>query len=242
MISIHASAVCRVLDGYTGQPLEGSALGCILDGTPCRPVSKPGGYLVLVNLTPGEHRLSLNCHGFQEEWVVFRADEGTRELDITMKPGAGYPFRHTVTRLELAVEVGGRPAAGRQLWLAAEGQPQLKLAQTKAEAGESRLRLYAKGPEGAVPAGVYLIADGSHSEIVGLRSMQEETGTLAAPLRYAHSRGKLLLPAQRYHTGADGTLTAVFPSAGVVQVYDEDAGLLATLTLEEGKNRQTISL
>ena len=242
MISIHASAVCRVLDGYTGQPLEGSSLECTLDGVPCRPVSKPGGYLVLVNLAPGEHRLSLCCHGFQEEWVAFQADDGTRELDITMKPGAGYPFRQTITRLELTVEAEGMPAAGRQLWIAAEGQPQLKLAQTKAEAGESQLRLYAKGPEAAVPTGVYLIADGSHSEIVGLRALQEERGTLAAPLRYSHSRGKLLLPAQRYHTGTDGRLTAVFQAAGIVQVYAEDASLMASLTLEEGDNRQTIQL
>ena len=32
MITIHASAVCRVRDGYTGQPLAGSALLCTLDG------------------------------------------------------------------------------------------------------------------------------------------------------------------------------------------------------------------
>ena len=33
MITIHASLVCRVRDGYTGRPLEGSALLCSLDGT-----------------------------------------------------------------------------------------------------------------------------------------------------------------------------------------------------------------
>lgn len=242
MISMHASAVCRVVDGYTGKPLEGSALSCTLDGLSCRPVAKQGGYLVLLNLSPGRHRLALCCRGYQEEWVEFQADGGTRELDITMKPGAGYPFRQTITRLELTVEAAGRPAPGQQLWLAPSGLFELKLAQTKAEAGESQLRLYAKGPEAAVPTGVYLIADGSHSEIVGLRALQEERGILAAPLRYSHSRGKLLLPAQRYHTGADGRLTAVFQAAGIVQVYAEDASLLASLTLEEGDNRQTIQL
>ena len=34
MITIHASAVCRVRDGYNGQPLEGSKLLCALDGAP----------------------------------------------------------------------------------------------------------------------------------------------------------------------------------------------------------------
>ena len=84
MISMHASAVCRVVDGYTGKPLEGSALSCTLDGVFCRPVAKQGGYLVLLNLSPGRHRLALCCRGYQEEWVEFQADGGTRELDITM--------------------------------------------------------------------------------------------------------------------------------------------------------------
>lgn len=242
MISIHASAVCRVVDGYTGRPLEGSALSCTLDGLPCHPVAKQGGYLVLVNLASGNHRLALRCHGYQEEWVEFQADGGTRELDITMKPGYSYPFRQTITRLELTLEEAGGPAAGRQLWLAASGLFELKLAQAKAEAGETQLRLYCKGPEEAVPMGAYLIADGKNSEIVGLRAFEKEMGVFTTPLRRAHSRGKLLLPAQRYHTGADGNVAAVFRSACTVEVYAEETGLLASLKLDEGENRQTVPL
>ena len=43
MIAFHASAVCRVRDGYTGRPLEGASLLCALDGAPGRPLVKPGG-------------------------------------------------------------------------------------------------------------------------------------------------------------------------------------------------------
>ena len=131
MITFHVSAVCRVRDGFTGRPVEAAALQCALDGRPCRPVGKPGGLLVLVNLSDGFHRLSLKSRGFQEEWVEFAAGAGTWELDVTMKPGPGYPFRGPVTRLALAVTEGGLPAAGRQLWLAAPGGPELKVAQTK---------------------------------------------------------------------------------------------------------------
>ena len=174
--------------------------------------------------------------------MEFQADGGTRELDITMKPGAGYPFRQTITRLELTVEAAGHPAAGRQLWLAPSGLFELKLAQTKAEAGEEQLRLYCKGPEERAPMGAYLIVDGTNSEIVGLLSFAREMGALTTPLRRTNSRGKLLLPAQRYHTGADGKLAAVFRAACTVEVYAEEAGLLASLKLEEGENRQTIPL
>ena len=115
MITIHASAVCHVRDGYTGRAMEPSSLLCALDGMPVRPLGKPGGYLVLLNLSHGDHRLSLRCHGYQEEWVDFRVGSGTRELEITMKPGAGYPFRGEITRLDLTVTRDGAPDAHRQL-------------------------------------------------------------------------------------------------------------------------------
>lgn len=242
MITFHASAVCRVRDGYTGSPIQGSALLCDLDGAPTRPLAKPDGYLVLLDLAPGAHRLSLRCHGYQEEWVDFRTDHGTQELEITMKPGSGYPFREAITRLELAVTEKGVPAAGRQLWLAAPAQWELKVAQTRAEAGSTQFRLYCKGPQAAVPAGAYLIADGAGSEIVFLRGLEGELAALAAPLQKSHSRSRALLPAQRYHTGPEGRLTAVFRTACTVEIYDEARGLLASLPLKHGENNQDINL
>ena len=40
MITLHASAVLHVRDGYTGAALEGSSLLCTLDGAPIRPLAK----------------------------------------------------------------------------------------------------------------------------------------------------------------------------------------------------------
>lgn len=242
MITFHASAVCRVRDSYTGRPLEGAGLLCTLDGLPVRPLSKPGGILVLLNLEPGQHRLTVRSGGYQEEWVDISAGTGTAELEITLKPGAGYPFLGEITRLGLTVLEGGAPAAGRQLWLAAPAGPELKVAQAKAEAGCEQFRLYCKGAADAVPTGAYLIADGENSEIVTLRSLEGDMATLAAPLLRTHSRSRVLLPAQRYHTGPDGQLSAVMQAACTVAVYDEETGKLSTLVLEPGENRQAISV
>ena len=181
MIRIHVSAVCRVRDGFTGKILEGSRLQCDLDGARCRPTAKPGGYLVLTDLPAGPHRLSLRCPGYQEEWVEFSAGRDTQELDVTMKPGRGYPLQRDMIRLTLTVTEGGAPAAGRILWLAAPGQTELKIAQTKAEAGSASLRLFAKGAAAPAVPGTYLIADGKNSEIVLLRALEEEMGELLAP-------------------------------------------------------------
>ena len=242
MITFHASAVCRVRDGYTGRLLETGGLWCVLDGAPVRPLAKPGGYLIFLDLCPGEHCLVLKARGYQEEQVDFYADGGTRELEVAMKPGAGYPFRGAVTRLDLTVTQGGAPAPHRQLWLAAPARFELKVAQTKAEAGADRFRLYCKRPEAAVPAGPYLIADGADSEIVLLRGLEGETATLAAPLRRSHGRSRSLLPAQHYRADTDGRLSAVFQTACTVEVFAEEGGLLASLTLSPGENAQSLPL
>ena len=242
MITLHASAVFHVRDGYTGAPLEGSGLLCTLDGSPVRPLAKTGGCLVLLNLPHGPHRLALRGTGYQEEWVDFQAGPGTPELAVTMKPGAGYPFRGDITCLELTVLEHGQPAQGRQLWLAAPARWDLKIAQTKAEARTDQFRLYCKGPQSAVPAGAYLIADEKNSEIVFLRGLEEEMGTLSAPLLHDHRRSCPLLPAQRYHTDQNGRLTAVFQGACALEIYDPDRGLVASFALEQGENQQTIQM
>ena len=240
MINIHVSAVYRVRDGFTGQAMEPSGLVCTLDGAPFRPIGKAGGYLVLVNLAAGPHRLSLRCHGYQEEWVEIRPGRGTQELDVTMKPGEDYPFRQEVTRLTLTLLEGGEPAAGQQLWLAAPGSAELKIAQTKVEKGCTNLRLFCKGA--AVPAvpGTYLIADGKDSEIVLLRSLEGEIGELLEPLQHSHGRSRALLPAQQYHTGTDGVLRAAFPGPCTLEVCGGRGELLASLELIQGENQQMI--
>lgn len=238
MISIHVNTVIRVRDGYTGQTMRTSTLACTLDGVFCRPVCKEGGYLILTNLTQGSHRLSLRCRGYQEEWVEFDADSGTHEFDVTMKPSEGYPFRQEVTRLTLTVLRGKTPASAQTIWLAALG-PELKIAQTKVEAGETAMRIFCK--RGA-PPGAYLLEDDKNSEIVVLRGIEGEQATLAMPLKNSHSRSRQFLPAQCYHTGADGTLIAVFRTPCTAQVYAEDMGLVASIELTEGENHSTIKL
>lgn len=238
MISIHVSAVLRVRDGYTGRELRADSLTCAVDGLRHRPVGKPGGYLLLNDLAPGPHLVSLRGRGYQEELVELTAGGGTWEVDVTMKPGPDYPFRRNVTRMALTVRDKKSPAAGRAVWLAVPG-PELKIAQAKAEAGSDELRVFSKG---VIPPGPYLIEDGKTSEIAVLRELEGETALLGGPLRWGHARSKRFLPAQRYRTGEDGTLSAVFPAPCEVQVYAEGKGLIGAAQLAEGENQVTLSL
>lgn len=237
MITIHASVVLCVRDGFTGKAMTPSALVCSLDGLPIRPIGKEGGYIVLTDLAAGPHKLTIRCRGYREEPVEFEADGGTREMDVTLKPGAGYPFRQSVTRLRVRVLEKNAPVAAGRLWLAA-GQ-ELKIAQAEAGAGEKELRVYCKG---AVQPGAYLVEDGEKSEVVFLREAGSEKAVLSEPLQNAHDRGKRLLPAQSYHTDDEGTVTAVFRTSGKVLVFGTEKGLLGSLELIAGDNEAVIEL
>lgn len=237
MITIHASIVLCVRDGFTGRAVTPSVLVCSLDGVPVRPIGKEGGYIVLTDLAAGPHKLTIRCRGYQEEPVEFEADGRTREMDVTLKPGMGYPFRQSVTRLRARVLEEKVPVAAGRLWLAA-GQ-EMKIAQAKAEAGETEFRAYCKG---AVLPGAYLVEDGEKSEIVFVREAESGTAVLSGPLKNAHDRGKRLLPAQSYRSDDGGAVTAVFPAPGKVLVFDPEKGLLERLELTAGDNEAVIEL
>jgi len=243
MIRVHVSAVCRVRDGFTGQPVETAGLLCSLDDQSCRPVCKPGGYLILTDLPAGRHVLVLTAAGFQREQLELTTGGGTEELDVSMKPGPGYPFRQSVTRLELRVRGAEGAAGDSPLWLAWAAGAELVVAQTTAESGADSLRLFCKGQRKLLPIpGRYLLMDGERSEIVSLRALEGETGELSRPLVHAHSRSRTLQPAQCFRTDADGTLRAFFPQPCTVTAFSPPGGQCESLPLQEGDNLREIRI
>ncbi len=242
VITFHASAVLHVRDGYTGAVLRPGGFRYLLDGRPYLPVTKYEGYIVLLDLTPGAHTLTIACRGYLDEQVEFTVDEGTLELEVTMKPGRGYRFSQTVTRLTAALTQKGAPVSHHRFWLAYAAGPEIKLAQPKTEAGDTSARLFTKYPDFVSAPAAYLVEDGEESEIILLRALEGETGTFAAPLTRAHARGKRLLPAQTYYTGEDGCFSAVFRAPCQVVLYDNAQGILADMELTDGENRMEAKL
>ncbi len=241
-ITFHASAVFHVRDGYTGTAMKPGGFRYLLDGRPFVPVTKYEGYVVLLNLSPGPHSLTVICRGYLDEQVDFVANEGTLELEVTMKPGRGYRFLQTVTRLTVVLTEKGAPAPNHRLWMAYAAGPEIKLAQPKTEVGDTSARLFTKYPDIVSVPAAYLVEDGKVSEITLLRALEGETGTFAAPLERVHARGKRLLPAQSYHTGDDGCFSAVFRASCQVILFDAARGILAEAELKDGENRMEAEL
>lgn len=234
MIRMQVSAVFQVRDGFAGRIIEGSNLICALDGVPVRPMTKPGGYLILTNLPVGQHQLLLRCVGYQDECVEFFVEEtGFRELYVALKPGRQYLFRQSVIRLRLQLPEELR---GKSVWISAPTSVECKVAQTKAEAGLEQFRVYCKGNPRTLPIpGTFLIDDGENSEIVVLKSLSEELGTLESPLHRDHGRSRRILPVQTYRCDDQGQIYAAFAMAGTAVLYT-GSGAPVSLELTEGEN------
>lgn len=190
MIRRQVSAVVRLRDSFTGRILPGSTF-CLLDGQPLRrPVWKEDGYLVLQDLAPGPHQLTIQRPGFCTAQVRVEAGCALWEETVDLLPGEGYRF--PAGTAELTVEFAGRktPADGEQVWLGMTGTAVLKLAQSRTEPSGAGVRLFAQGPEAALPVpGHYLIADPKAPEVVLLRSLREGLGVLEKPMAGPHPRG-----------------------------------------------------
>lgn len=242
MIRRHVSAALLVRDGFTGRVFPtGSGTLCTVDGQRYTPVWKDGGYLVLTDLPAGEHTVKLRRHGYLEETLTVPAADGRAwEGWAALRPGPGYAFPAGTAWVTLRLLEKKKPLAGAEVWLAPDGGGRLKLAQDRAKAGDRELRLFCSGPESLLPVpGDFLIADQKNPETAALEYMQGGRAELARPLAYGHGRGKELMFAQRYRTGADGQLSCVLRQSGKLWVLW--AGRLSELDIQPGENRLDVS-
>ena len=223
MIRHSASAVFLMRDGFTGMTLtDGSATRCLLDGRPLRrPMWKRDGYLVLIDLTPGEHVLRILRNGYQEETVPLQVADGKMVEDtIALKPGAGYRFPSETVRVSLALRRSGAPAAGERIWLGISPRAKLKLAQEKAESGDAEAHLFCEGNAAQLPIpGHFLLADKDAPELAYLRSLRGETGEFAPPLAAAHGRSTELIPMQSYCADETGTVNVLLREPGTLKGF-----------------------
>ena len=228
MIRRSASAALLLRDGFTGRPVAlTAAVLCVLDGLPVRPMRKNDGYLVLMDLEPGEHILSLRCPGYREETLPLTVPKkGPAEGEIDFTPGAGYRFPPDTARLRLTVP----GASGKELWAAFPGQVKLKLAQKKKAGGEAVVRVFCAGDPARLPVpGTFLALDEAGPELVRFLSIREDAGELAAPFGKEHSRGIELMPARRFRTDENGTVELLFPRGGEIRLFFREQMMKTTL-------------
>lgn len=232
MIRRHVSAVVRLRDSFTGRILAGGGV-CLLDDRPLRcPIWKEDGYLVLQDLAPGPHELTVRRPGFHPGQVCLQAGSGLWEEVIDLVPDESYCFPSETAKL--TVRFGGRkaPADGEQVWLGMAGDTVLKLAQNKTDTPQTQVRLFAQGPEAALPVpGHYLIVDPKVPELVTLRSLREGAGVLDRPMASPHPRGVVWICVHPF-TAVDKAVTVQLRRPGTVWMFYR--GTLAQTEVQSG--------
>ena len=223
MIRRTVSAALLLRDGFTGRPISPAAgVLCRLDGRSIRPMRKNDGYLVLVDLEPGEHALSLRARGYREEELTLTVHARSAvEFEVDLIPGEGYPVPPDTARLRVTVS----GASGENLWAAMASQDLLKLAQAIKKDTEpvTEVRLFCSGSIARLPVpGAFLAVDQKGPEIIRLTAVQGETGELSEPFAKAHSRGTELRPARLFRTNDEGKVELLFPRGGEVILFCRD--------------------
>ena len=217
MIRRSVSAALLLRDGFTGRPIAPAAVLCYLDGFPVRTMRKNDGYLVLTDVEPGSHNLTLRCPGYREEIYPLTVPErGMAEGEADLTPGTGYRFPPDTARLRLTIP----GFAGEEFWAAAPGQVKLKLVQKKKAGGETLVRVFCAGNPARLPVpGSFLAVDEENPELVRFLSLREEVGEMDAPLGKDHNRGIEFYPARRFRTNEEGRAELLFPQGGEVHLF-----------------------
>ncbi len=212
------SCVLRLLDSMSRRPLTASQAELFLDGELCKPVYKPGGYFVLIDLPEGEHRIGIRSGLFQpDEFSVTVSyaqafDERRDVVTVMMNPSPLHPMART----GLAVR-GCFEADAPDVFYILGHTNGFKIAEDHAVAGGCQIKLFALSASVTLPL-ICLVndKDAKKAEFVEITSVNSGSGDvygLAAPLRFAHKRSTELIPMLRYRCGEDGSFFVKPPSA-----------------------------
>ncbi len=208
------SCVFRLLDSVRGTPLTATQADFLLDGEPCKPVYKAGGYFVLIDLPEGEHRIGIRSALFQPDEFGVRIsyekpfDERRDVITVRMNPSPLHPAART------GVSVSGRLASGGSaVFYIARHTVGFKIAEDHAAAGNDQIKLFSQSTAVSLPS-VCLVNDKDmkKAEFVEVISASGDVYCLAAPLCYAHKRSTELIPMIRYRCGEGGEFFIKLPS------------------------------
>ncbi len=213
------SCVFRLLDSLKRMPLTATQAEFILDGEPCKPVYKAGGYFVLIDLPEGAHRIGIRSALFQpDEFSVTVSyaqafDERRDVVTVMMNPSPLHPMARTGTAVRGCF--GGD--APKVFYILGHTNG-FKIAEDHAVAGGQQIKLFALGAAVTLPV-ICLVNDkdpkkAEFVEITSVASVSGDVYGLAAPLRFAHKRSTELIPMIRYRSGEDGTFFVKPPSVG----------------------------
>jgi hypothetical protein len=210
------SLVVSPVDVWTRKIPPASALSVTLQDLHKKPVRKPDGTYLFLDLPAGSYMLEVTSPLF----IPYREMIDTTVLEplhpvvaLPLLPGPGYPYPAAATAISFSLyDEAGQPAAGAFVTAYADGEPAARgrIAQDKLEAGDSAVSIGML--QGQTAAGESLLLRGQGKEELVRVAEVLPGGVLrfAQPVKESYRRGALLLPAVRTRSAQNGSVLLPF--------------------------------
>lgn len=233
MVLKRLSCAFRLTDAGTGRSLGGSEVRFVSGGA-LRHEYKPGGYFVLTDLPEGEHTLTVTAPGFQPENVAVNVDYSGGALDrvvyLALNPSRTHPAAGRMPSV-----CGAAP--GFETLYAVSSAGNLRVAEEKAAAGSSEIRMFSEAGAPSLPAD-FLLGSGKTAELIRLTGNRDGLCTAQSPLKYAHQRSETAQPLVRLHCGADGEFFLLL--SGIFRADRQTGNYNLTFAAEKPGKQSTV--
>lgn len=94
-LDIRLSKVILLRDAFSGEALTGGMQIRTFQGD--RPVLKPGGYCLFINMAAEEFDVEIESPVYQTRRLLLRADHGEEVEEVFLYPSAAYPLKNHTT-------------------------------------------------------------------------------------------------------------------------------------------------
>jgi hypothetical protein len=212
------SLVIALRDGYVSGPPSDRNMEVRLVQYPRKPIGKPDGTYIFVDLDPGTYRLDISSTYYFRETRDISVGSSNRVIHIPLIPIPSYPYKPNDTLVRAIVaEASGAPLrhAGVTATLLSDDCVKGRISEDKTVKGSDEITVASLTGKIEIGDRFLLVGRGSKEgrEIVCIREVLEHQKRfrLESVLTSSYSRGSLLYPIYATKTTERGELAIAFP-------------------------------
>lgn len=212
------SLVIALRDGYVSGPPSDRNVEVRLEHYPRKPIGKPDGTYIFVDLEPGTYRLDIGSTYYFRETRDISVGSSDRVIHIPLIPIPSYPYKPNDTLVRAMVaEASGTPVRHVAVTaiLLSDDCVKGRISEDKTAKGSDEITVASLTGKIEIGDRFLLVGRGSKEgrETVRIREVLERQKRfrLESVLTSAYSRGSLLYPIYSAMTTERGELAVAFP-------------------------------
>lgn len=219
-MNTYISIIFKIMDRFKKKVLLAPEVSIFLNNQRVKSLYKPGGYFIFTDLPAGRASFEITSPIFRTEKVIAdipEAGSGYIINHLMMNPSREYPFGSPVTTVLGRITLGKVPVSEQRFHLIpGDGGELMRIAEDKAEAGNSLLKLFAvvPGRQLSIP-GKYIIKDKEEVKrefcLITQNADKDGIYPLEKGMAYNHQRATPLVEVIECVTSSDGSFFTALP-------------------------------